>query len=282
MIEETTATQADATPFAQATPGERGARRRMRRWVYGAGAQRLAHLGLIRPSEASRSFAFRQMAYVVIAASALQLATVGWHRVVRTPENLSIVQTTPQGRGWLRVAAAKVSPTETGVIAVWWNPLQSVVGLAMGLLAATLLVWILLLTLQVGAAKSERLMGERDSQRLRGAMHYGTAWTQGLLCAGGITLLLPACDVLATWRVGLAPPRAWVFVAATATAGAAVLAWWFWLVRLAITVRVSGRGRLTGYYGAVVPLIAAVLAVGWHEGLERLNAFAWPLFKLSW
>lgn len=273
-------TSDDSTPFAQARRADRRLLKLMRRWIYTAGMERLSHLGLIRRSAASRSFARRHLFLLAAAGALVQVSRIGWHPVVRTPDNMLHLVTAPEGSFWVRVTSSDDSPITTGLIALWWNPVQSAVGLAAGLLGGVLAAYALLVVMNFGAGV---VLGHpyRSQERLRGAIHYFTAFAKPICVAAWILLLVPACQALAAagWR--WVPPSEAIFAAAALVASVAGLFWWFWLIRLAMTLPPNVRVRVATYYAMAAPLLAAALLIGWWEGTGRIAAWAASSMGLS-
>ena len=274
-------TSEDATPYALAERRNRRAVREMRRWIYRAGVERLSHLALIRRSRASRSFARKHLVLLALAATLYQLSHTGWHRVIRTPDNAALITTAPGGKAWLQVASSEVSPVTYGLIALWWNPVQAGIALVVTVITGLLLAYVFLLVLNIGAGPvlSDPYRGQ---ERLGGAIHYCTAFAGPVYYAGWIMLLVPLGDMLAAggWRI--VPPSLAISAAAAVVAGIAALMWWFWLIRLAMTLPAGARARVAAYYAVVAPLLGVGLLVGWWLGMESLFELFRSLFELGW
>lgn len=274
-------TSGDTTPFARDHRRNRPARRAMRFWVYTAGAERLRHLSLVRSSAASAAFARSHVFRLAGAAVLFELSRTGWHYVVRTAENASLLAAEPAGRSWLPVAVADTAAHRLGCVAVWWNPGRSAVALIAACVTGLVVAYGAIVVLNIGAW---RVIGRphRDQQRLRAAIHYSTAWGQPLVYASFLLVATPLVRVLGIWGVPFVPSTTWVDGAAALLAGLAALMWWFWLVRLAYALPADARARTMVYYTAVAPVLVGGLLYGALTALDSLFEFSWPLLDLKW
>ncbi|NOT00741.1 MAG: hypothetical protein HOP29_08945 [Phycisphaerales bacterium] len=274
-------TSDDGTPFAEAERRDRRAVRAMRRWVYSAGAERIRYLSLIRRSHASRSFARRHLLLMALALTISQMTHVGWHRVIRTVDNATHVATAPTGRGWVNVVGDVEDETVYGLLAVWYNPILSGVAALVSAVTGLLLVYGSVGVLNVGAG---RWLGDAHcgQGRLRGAIDYGTAWTMPVVYAGLLFMILPIRDVMGIALLIPVPPRSFILGAAAVATGCGLLSWWFYGVRVAMTVPAAVRTRVAFYYAFLSPLLISLLAAVWFVGLKRLFEFFGSLFKLNW
>ncbi len=264
----------DVTPYAQAETRDRAAGRAMRRWVYSAGSARIGHVALMCRSVSSRRFSGRSVLLLAVAGAVLQLATVGWHVVVRTSDNALILQTKPVGGGWVEVVRADASPVTLGMLSVWWHPVQGGIGFTVGLVMAWLVGMVVTGVLHGGA------MGRGG--RMEAAVDYGLAWTRAIFYAGLVTLLWPLSDVLRVWGYGFFPGRGAVVVILGVVTGVSVLLYWFWLVRSAASVPNSARGWMVWYYVGVGPVLVAGVVSAWWIGLDRLFGYLWQGLGLQW
>lgn len=253
----------------------------MRKWIYTAGAERIGHLALVRRSPASRAFARRQLLLLALAAAVFQLTYAGWHRVLRTADNETLLVTTPGGRAWLLVTEAPASATNLGLVALWCNPARGGIVLLIAFATGTLFATLAMAVLHLG---SEATLGHahRGADRLRGAIHYSTAWTQPILYAALIILALPLRDILGIIEPRIAPPRTAMTATAAVMAGSSCLMWWFWLIRMSLSLPIGPRNRAAVFHAVGAPVIIAGLVVAWMAGLQRLFDFLWPLLKLTW
>jgi hypothetical protein len=256
----------------------------MCKWVWSAGAGRLAHLSLMRRSSASRRFR-RTNNYWVAAAVALAAFTLsGWHEVRGVAD--SSQRLAPGGKGWYRVASAPPparmrNPDSGRTVELWWNPVQAVISAAVAKVAA-LLLGLLLPAMLAGGVEGSLDPAHKEQQRLGAAWHYGTAWALPLAPAGLILALLPVSwiAVVADWSVQ--PPEAWVYVASGVLVAFAVVFGWLYLVRLANTVPMRVRKKLSVYCGIWWPLLAAAMVVATVWGLIWFQRIIGPAFDLHW
>ena len=80
-VEDEPVTGEDRTPYAQSGQYGRRAWWAMCKWIWGAGAGRLAHLALMQSSAASRRFGRVNAALVVLTVAVCWLWLSGWHAV---------------------------------------------------------------------------------------------------------------------------------------------------------------------------------------------------------
>ncbi|MHC4066987.1 MAG: hypothetical protein ACYSUI_21125, partial [Planctomycetota bacterium] len=106
LIEDEPVTGEDLTPYAQSGQYGRRAWWVMCKWVWGAGAGRLAHLALMQASPASRRFSRVNLALVALTVAVCWLWLGGWHAVKVVPGVLQAARTSPSGKGWFQVALA--------------------------------------------------------------------------------------------------------------------------------------------------------------------------------
>ncbi len=243
--------------------------------------ERLTFLALIRPSVASRRFVRRHLALLAWAATLCLLSTVAWHRVERTVDNAGLIRTAPAGRGWILLADAKQSDLAYGLIGVGWNPTWAGVTLAIGFPLGWMLAYMILGLMNVAPALL--VPGERrKEQRLRGAVHYGSAFAQLILLAAWVAFLSPLADVLVARGWMWIPQSSRWLVVAVVIAAAAGLMWWFWLIRAALTLPAEmGRGVCI-YYVMGFPWLLAATIMGWWFGMDRLLTILASVFRFNW
>jgi hypothetical protein len=254
----------------------------MRRWLYFAGADRVRHLSLIRPSDASRRFARRHLLYIAIAVTLWTLSHVGVHRVVRTADNADLLSVEPVGLGWTRLAHnPDASPVTRGPLALWWNYVQAGVGGAVAFLTGLAVAHIGVGVLQFGTRRTVSSSRRRE-RRLQGAMHYLTAFAAPILLASLVIALVPVRHALDTVGVPFMPPEIVILAVAGGVTALAVAATWFWALSLAQALPMDVRMGATVYLAVVAPIVIGLLVVGWRVGLDALFGFLWPLFNLQW
>jgi len=200
---------------------------------------------------------------------------------VRTPDNAGLISTTPTGSLWVRLASSELSPHTYGFIALWWNPILSGLGVLLGGCAGLLAVWLMYLVMSAGAGV---ILGPpyREQERLRGAIHYGFAHGAPIYGACWLILLGPAREWMAAsgWR--FVPPGAVVSALAVVVAGIAAVLWWFWLVRLAMTLPADARMRVAVYYAVAVPIATAAIVAAWWRGMSEFERISGSLLDLGW
>ena len=279
-------TTADHTPYAESEHYGRKAWLGMCGWVWGAGSQRLAHLGLMQSSPASRRFRRANLLLMAATVAVCCLSLSGWHAVEVVPDATDNEPQTPAGRGWYQVASlassTAVRNTEAGrIVAWWWNPPQALAAAALGLTTTLAMSAVLMAILRRGVERSLR-RPYRGQQRLAAALGYATTWGLPLIPAGLILALLPLCRVAALADWPIKPPAAVVYVSAAVIAAAGIASWLFGLVRLATTVPVRSRRAVAMFCGLWMPLIAAALIVGSMWGLLAAWGILVPALDLGW
>lgn len=279
-------TNEDHAPYAESEHYGRKAWWGMCMWLWGAGGGRLAHLGLMRSSPASRRFGRINLLLLALAAAVCSFSLSGWHGVPFVPDAPDNEPQSPSGRGWCQAASmsAETPIRQDGprrIIAWWWNVPQALVGSALAFVAALVLMALLMAVLRRGVERSLQRR-YRGQQRLAAALGYATAWGLPLIPAGLILALLPICRVAAVADWPVQPPETIVYIPVAVVALLGVFMWWFGLLRLAWTVPVRSRRTVALFCGLWMPLIAAVLIAGSIWGLLRLREAGAAALQLQW
>lgn len=274
-------TAPDTTPFALAEKRGRRTRREMRRWICAAGTERLNHLALMRESAPSLAFVRRQFLVLAVAALVFELSHAGWHLVIRTPDNAPILSASPASSGWMLLSSVDMMPDDFGCVAVWWSPARSAVAVVPGLIAGILLAYTVMGVVRFGA---QVLAGRdvREEERLGAGLRYSTAWFHPLMPAALVMLSVPTVNALRASAIPLVPPPVAFLAVAAVLTGVAGFMWWFMLVRLAQTLPIAVRARVTGYYVLVAPVLITALIVGWRYGMECVYDLLWISLNLRW
>ena len=280
-IDEPRATDADVTPFALSFEEDRGGLIRMCKWVWLAGPQRLKHLAMMRASSASRRFAGIQVVVFGAALGLLRAAWLGWREV----SHLQVITgqvTKPAGGGWFRVVTPTPVPGDeqaSAIAGLWWNPAQALLGGAIALVAAFVLIALIRLVLRVGleVAHTRRYRGE---QRMTAAQCYATAWLVPLIVATVFLWMHPL--TLLAGRTSAFGGDLILMLPAGIIAGIGIVFGWFWFVRLAATAPIEIRTRVTMVLALAVPAIILVSAWGWWFGLEKLYKALFDALQMSY
>jgi len=286
VIADEPVTNADHSPYAESEHFGRKAWWAMCTWVWGAGAGRLAHLGLMRPSPASRRFGRINLLLLALVVAVCGLTLSGWHAVEIVPDAPDNAPQSPSGKGWYELASLPAG-TPIGhsgprrIIAWWWNPPQALIGAALAFLAALILMAVLMAILRLGLERSLKRR-YRKQGRLAAALSYATAWSLPLIPAGLILALLPVCRLVAVADWPVQPPETIVYGLAAAMALLGVFMWWFGLLRLAATVPVRSRRKAAALCGLWMPLIAAALIAGSVWGLSLLHDAGTLSLHMQW
>lgn len=269
-------TSEDHTPYAQSrTEGRRGWWG-MCRWVYSAGKHRLAHLGLARPSPASRRFARVNCMLFALAVALSAAANTGWHPVTLAPGARDV--TTPnEGHGWLRLVHHEVTVkdrfTQLLEADLWWNVFHALLAGAAALIMAWIAAALLVRIVGSGAGRAARC-GASGPTRLRCAVDYGTAWMTFLSFAALVTALRPLADLLRFAEQWSVRSPVVFDVVAVLIGMAGLLLGWFWFVRLAQTVHGDVRRAAVSYFLVRAPLAALVVTAAFGSaywfGMQRL------------
>ncbi|MCP4249816.1 MAG: hypothetical protein GY778_22465 [bacterium] len=283
-VEDEPVTGPDLTPYAKSERFGRRAWWSMSKWVWTAGAERIAHLALMQDSPAARRFSRVNAGLLIVVAAVCGLALGGWHAVKLIPGAPEASAPAPSGQGWRLVVTA---PTGTAssratpglIVAWWWNPLQAATTMAVGAVVALLLSWVLMALLRTGVESALRRR-YRGQERLASALRYSTAWAIPLAPAGLILALWPLWRVADVGNWSVQPSEAAAYVPAVVIAAFSLLLWWLGLIRLGLTVPVPTRRRVAVFVGLIMPLIAAGVIGGTLVGLSRLHGLIdrhWPL-----
>jgi len=262
-------TSDDHTPYAEALAAGRRGYRQMCAWVYIANKQRLRHLGLTRPSRASRRFARLSVLWLAMASALAVFANAGWHS-----------GPSPLGKGWwclvVGSAAAAAGPGVTsGASGLWWNlPWATIAGVGTFVLAIAI-GFFLLWSVKCGAQRSLQ-GGARGAPRLICAVQYSTAWVQPI----ALGLLVMAMSSVAR----IAGPLGWLripgvvfLLPAVLLTVVGLLLWWLWCVRLGQVTPQETRAAVSRYFliwGPLWCLLVLVLAAGgvWYLADDLMRA----------
>ncbi len=268
-VVEDDVTSEDHTPYAVALAAGESGWRTMWRWVVTAPDRRLAHLGLARPSAASRRFA---RINILLFAFLLALTVLvnyprAWHPVQTGPG--SIATTAPEGKGWWQVidrSSEKRSRfDDVAVVELWWNVPYAVI-VSSAALVGGILVSFLVLGVVGSRAERTLMRAGGPATGLRCAVHYGTAWIHLLTLAALLLLPAPLADIAAV--AGWAQVSPLIFRgAAVLVAVAGVCLWWFWLIRLGQATPRGVRRRAVRYFLVGAPFWVVLLGGGAVYGL---------------
>jgi hypothetical protein len=255
-------TSEDQTPYAVAREAGQRGWGAMCRWVWKAGSQRLAHLGHLRESRASRRFARINIFMVSLAATIAAFTNVGWHTAYRGPGQGG-TRTSPEGRGWVKLAERPTRPPPdiSYLVAtqLWWNPLQAGIAGGGALLLTALAASVVTRALARGSQRSLR-GAYRGDPRLRCAVHYSTAWLPIQALAAIPAALRPVTDSADVAEWSFSPPRAAFHAAAAIILVVGLLFGWFWLIRLGEATPKETRGSVRNYFLIRAPLWVLVWA----------------------
>ncbi|MCH7813866.1 MAG: hypothetical protein IID40_07575 [Planctomycetes bacterium] len=286
LVEEEPVTGPDLTPYAKSEGFGRRAWWSTNKWVWSAGAERIAHLALMQDSPAARRFSRVNIGLFVTVAALCGLALGGWHAVKLIPGAPEASPPTPSGQGWrLVVTAPTPAPSSRAapgrIVAWWWNLPRAATTMAVAAVVALLLSWLLLALLRTGVESALRRR-YRGQERLASALRYSTAWAIPLVPAGLILALWPLWRVAAVGKWSVQPPEAAAYVPAVVVAAFSLLLWWLGLIRLGLSVPVPTRRRVAVFVGLIMPLIAAGVIAGTLVGLLRLRDLIDPHWPMHW
>jgi hypothetical protein len=270
----------DLTPYAVALAEGRRGWWRMVRWVCGANRQRLTHVGLLRPSRASRRFARWNTLLLAVAVAFAVFANAGFRSVRRGPATI-IGRAEPLGKGWWQAVHPSGGSLADGQLAaLWWNPPWAITLAAAAFALTTIIASIVIASVGRGAQRS--LRGElRGQQRLRCAVHYSTAWLTGLALGAVLSVLAPL-NLLSEALRGPKVSGAVAYVPAVLVTVGVGLSWWFWCIRLGQTTPQSTRSAVTRYFLVWAPLLAALLVGATAYGVWIGSPLLAQRLNLSW
>ncbi len=274
VIGDSRATGEDVTPYAIAFENDQSRWFSMCKWVWTAGPERLKHLAMMRASQASRRFAAIHLVLFAFALGMLRATLLGWRYVSHAQASMGTV-VKPVGQGWFRVSSLTPIPGNedaSALTGVWWNPAQALLGGAIALVAAFILIAVVRILVRVGVevAHTRSFRGEH---RMTAAQHYATGWLVPMILAAVVLWLHPTIhfgNVSTTLSSELV-----VFLPAGILAGVSLIFGWFWMLRLAASAPVDTRTRVTIMLAFVAPALVLGGASVWWFGLERLYS---PLF----
>lgn len=269
-------TGGDVTPYAQAYAHDRPNWKGMLSWVWLAGSGRMKHLALMKVSAASRRFAVINGLLLAVSVALCEWTMTGWHVSFAARRAAPAASFQPTGKGWVAFASmARPLPPgfpDDAPTDLWWNAAQCLIAVPTAGVLALLLFWLLGRTVDVGVACAHQ-RPYRQGQRLTAALRYSTAWTVPLLVAAGIFALRPlayAGAVVHSWWT--VPDE--LFLAPAAIVGGSTLAlWWYWLARLGATAPTNTRGRVSGFFVIVLPVLVAAFVALWWFG--RMWLYGW-------
>lgn len=274
----------DVTPFAAAYSQGRSGGRDMCEWVWFAGTERLKHLALMRSSAASRRFAKNNLLLLALSLGALQGTQTGWRWVTASAAIEPSGSTTPKGYYWLHAAAApRPLPMDRAAeipVDLWWNWVQAVLAVVLGMPAALLLMMFLLALMVRGVVKVHP-PPYRAERRLTAALQYGTAWCVPLAVACWVLALRPVALVGGMSKWGWYPPERGFTLSAAVVGALGCVLWWFWLIRLGSTAPSRARGPVLSFLVLAPPLAAALFAAGWYFGLRTGLGLLFEVLRLS-
>lgn len=242
----------------------------MLEWVWFAGTGRLKHLALMRASVASKRYAWLNVIILTAALGLLQGLTVGWRQTTATPALEPTGAIEPAGEGWFHVAgmssALRPDAPAFAYVDMWWNPVQSVVAMLIGWLAAIVMVWLALVLVRLGVTMAHG-KAYRSEQRMTAAIHYSVGWGLVVVLGALIACLRPLSYIgeIVVWSSY--PRRESFDLAAGVVAGFGVIMWWFWLVRLGAAARAPMRGRVVSFFVVGVAAVVAATGAGWWWGV---------------
>lgn len=277
-------TGADVTPYAQAYSRGEHSWRAMSEWVWFARIERLKHIALMQASAASRRFARPNLLLLAFAAGFWLATNYGFRWVSASREAEPTRSLTPGGSGWVHLAAMP-PPARIGLppeikVDLWWNPTQSALVFAIGIVTAWLMSVLALGFIRSGMTSALETK-YRSEQRMTAALGYSTAWAIPLAIAALLASLLPISYAGEVNRWAWYPPRDAIVLSAAVIAGFAAAMWWFWLLRLGFTAPPSSRSRVSFFFAVGVPLIVVGVGAAWWFGLSFLFAALFKAIRLD-
>jgi len=211
----------------------------------------------------------------MLALGALRATSLGW-RFVSSAEASTSSLVRPTGKGWFRVAeVANLDPTQatSPLAGVWWNPAHSLIGGAIALVAAFIVIAIARALIRTGLelAHAKPYRGE---QRMTAANCYATSWLVPLIAATVALWIRPTVFIAGEASI---PGGDMIFLLPAGLLAAIGLVFgWFWFLRLAATAPIVTRTRVTIMCALGIPAIILAGAATWWYGLERIFD---PLFS---
>ena len=283
-IEKSDVTSKDNTPYAQGRENNERAWLAMCQWIYRAGKNRLAHLALSRPSNASSRFSRINILLFVAAVAWFVLTNTAWHSVMSGPV-MTNDSAEPSGKGWVLLfdLASSIAPNTSSsakVIALWWNPIQAICN-SMAAAIVTLLICNILLSILIRGSRKKLNQESGGTHRIHCAIQYSTAWMQFLVLAALIGSLREATIIFKA--LGWCTTSTAVFdVPAVLVGITGLLMWWFWLIRLGDTSPREVRSRTSRFFIINVPIWTFLLAGGAIHGFWFSMPHLAAILGLTW
>jgi hypothetical protein len=162
-------------------------------------------------------------------------------------------------------------------VSLWFNPFCFCVGFIGGSFLASVLLWMTMRILRLGATLAHR-EPYRSERRMTAAIHYGTAWVLPAAIGAQLALLIPFASYGQNVGWPACPPAIAIRVIAGVLGGLTLFLWWFWLVRLGSTAPAKTRGRVVSFFALGLPVIV-VGAGGLWWGILR---YFLPAVLQSW
>ncbi|MEK6677263.1 MAG: hypothetical protein AABZ47_16630 [Planctomycetota bacterium] len=276
-------TGADHTPYALAYEQGRSGWRTMSEWVWFAGTERLKHLALIRSSAASKRFVWLNLFLLMVGAGVFQFSEMGWHWVSGFQAVKESEPSHRPGFYWYKVASAPSPPAQISTdqaVELWWNPVQSILGIVSGVVLA-MLFYGLGITILRALANSAMGSLYRHEERMTAAIRYGTAWVVPLVVAAVLAGMRPISYFGAIGKWSWYPPTEGFVLSAGCVGGLSLVLWWFWLLRLGSTAPPKVRARVTSWLAIGFPLLVAGAGAGWYVGLRFAGEKAFEAMRLA-
>ncbi len=283
-IEQPDVTSIDKTPYAQGRENNKRAWLDMCQWVYRAGKNRLAHLALSRPSNASLRFSRINILLFTVAVGWFVFTNTGWHSVMSGPAATG-KSAEPCGKGWIPLFDQTSSSTLNAssgvrVTELWWNPALAICNSLAATIVAIIICFVLLGILIRGSRK--KLNEESGGiHRIQCAIQYSTAWMQFLVLAVFIGSFREATVIFKA--LGWSATSTAIFdVPAVLVGITGLLMWWFWLIRLGDTSPRDVRSRTNRFFIINVPIWTFLLAGGAIYGFWFSMPHLAAILGLTW